>query len=125
MRGRAQHSEHPTGCVPAGPAVEHRHRVGETAVVLAQRAVRVDRLELGDDVQLATGIALKRDVGGGFEASTEAAPGPADPLGDGADLAVRLGEDRDDPVGLAELDATQHHALIPVETHGLSLMTGS
>ena len=47
--------------------LEHRDRVGEAAVVLAERAVGVDGLDLGDDVELAAPVALQRDVARGLE----------------------------------------------------------
>ena len=95
--------------------LEHRHRVGEAAVVLAQRPVGVDGLDLGDDVELAAPVALQRDVAHRLEPGAEAAPGLADALGHGPDLAVALGQDGDDPVGLTELDRAQDHALVPVQ----------
>ena len=103
--------------------LEHRDRVGQAAVVLAQRPVGVDRLDLGDDVELAAPVALQRDVAGRLEPGPEAAPRLADALGHGPDLAVALGEDRDDPVGLTELDRAQDHPLVPVQAHAASLLT--
>jgi hypothetical protein len=50
-------------------------------------------------------------------------PGPepagraADALRDGAHPAVLTGEQRHDPVGLAQLLSAQYHALVPVEAH--------
>ncbi len=49
----------------------------------------------------------------------EAAAGAADPLGDGADLAVVLGQQRDDPVGLAELVGAQDDGVVPVGARGV------
>ena len=87
--------------------LEHRDRVGEAAVVLAQRAVGVDRLHLGDDVEVAAApVALERHVAGGLEPGAEPAARLAHPLGHRPHLARALGEDGDDPVGLAELDAS-------------------
>ena len=40
---------------------EHRDRVGEQRVLLAQHAVRLERLGLGHDVELAALVALERD----------------------------------------------------------------
>ena len=76
--------------------------------MLAQAAVGVDGLDLGDDVELAAApVALERDVGRGLEPRAEPAPRLADALGDGPDLAVPLGQDGDDAVGLPQLDAAQ------------------
>ena len=105
--------------------LEHRDRVGEAAVVLAQRAVGVDGLDLGDDVELAAPVALEGDVGRRLEPGAEPAPGLADPLGDGPDLPVPLGQDGDDPVGLAQLDRAQHDPLVPVQVHYISVVRRS
>ena len=95
--------------------LEHRDRVRERPVVLAKRAERVDRLDLGDDVELAAPVALEGDVARRLEPGPEAARRLADPLGDRPHLAVALGEDRDDSVGLTQLDRAQNHALIAVQ----------
>ena len=60
--------------------LEHRDRVGEAAVVLAERPVGVDGLGLGDDVELAAPVALERDVGHRLEPGAEPAPGLRTPL---------------------------------------------
>ena len=83
--------------------------------MLAERAVGVDGLDLRDDVELAAPVALEGDVGRGLEPGAELGRGLADPLGDGPDLAVALGHERHDPVGLAELDRAEHHTLIPIQ----------
>ena len=54
--------------------LEHRDRVGEAAVVLAQRTVGVDGLDLGDDVELTTPVALQRDVAGGLQPAPNRLP---------------------------------------------------
>ena len=102
--------------------LEHRDRVGEAAVVLAQRAVGVDGLDLGDDVELAAPVALQRDVARGLEPRPEPAPRLAHALGHRPDLAVPLGEDGDDPVGLPQLDRAQHDPLVPVQVHYTSVI---
>ena len=103
--------------------LEHRDRVRERPVVLAKRAKRVDRLDLGDDVELAASVALEGDVARRLEPGPEPARRLADPLGDRPHLAVALGEDRDDSVGLPQLDRAQNNALIAVQGHGRSLVT--
>ena len=105
--------------------LEHRHRVGEAAVVLAQRPVGVDGLGLGDDVELATPVALHRDVRHRLEPRPEPAPGLAHALGHGADLPVPLRHDGDDPVGLPQLDRAQHDPLVPVQVHYISVVLPS
>ena len=97
--------------------LQHRDRVGEAPVVLAQRPVGVDRLHLGDDVELATPVALHRHVAGGLQPSAEAAPRLAHALRHRPHLAVTLGEEADDPVGLPQLDRAQHDPLVPVQVH--------
>ena len=95
---------------------EHRDGVGQERVLLAQCPVRVERLGLGHDVELAALVALEGNAAHRLEPGTELARGLADPLGDRADLAVALGEDRDDPVGLTELDRTKHNPLVAIKT---------
>ncbi len=95
--------------------LEHRHRMGERSVVLPEGTVRVDRLDLGDHVELTPAVALERHVARRLQPGTEPAAGLAHPLGDGPDPAVRTGEEGDDPVGLPELDGAEDHTLIPVE----------
>ncbi len=103
--------------------LEHRHRVRKTAVVLAERTVGVDGLGLGDHVELAALVALQREMRGGLEAPTESTARPPDALRDGPHLAAALGEDRDDAIGLTELDGTKHDSLIPVQRHIRSVVT--
>ena len=99
--------------------LEHRRRTGDAVEVVADRTEVVDRLGLGDDVELATLVQLHRDVARGFEAGAELALGLANALGNRADLAVALGEQHDDAIGLTELVGAQHHAGIAVEVaHG-------
>ena len=94
---------------------EHRDRVREQRVLLAQHPVGFEGLGLGHDVEIAALVALQRDPGGRLEAGPELARRLADPLGDGPDLAVALREDRDDPVGLTELDRPEHHSLVAIQ----------
>ena len=90
--------------------------------MLPQRAVGVDGLHLGDDVELTTPVALQRDVAGRLEPTAEPAPRLADALGHRPHLAVTLGEEGDDPVGLPQLDRAQHDPLVPVQArHRCSL----
>ena len=92
-----EHPVHRRGGLPLlGDLVdrlEHRHRMGEARVALPQRPVRVDRLDLGDHVELAAPVALQRDVAGRLEPGAEAAAALAHPLGHRPDLAVALGQE--------------------------------
>ena len=90
--------------------------------MLAQRPVGVDGLHLGDDVELAAPVALQRDVAGGLQPSAEAAPRLAHALRHRPHLAVTLGEEADDPVGLPQLDRAQHDPLVPVQVHYTSVI---
>src|SRR5947209_2335309 len=54
---------------------------------------------------------------GGLQAAAEAALGLAHALGDGPHLAVGLGDERNDAIGLSQPDRPQHHTLIAVQAH--------
>ena len=82
---------------------------------LADRAEVVDRLGLGDDVELAALVEQQRDVAHRLEAAAEPALGLAHALGHGPHLAVAGGEQHDDAVGLAQLVGAQHDARVAVE----------
>ena len=66
----------------------------------------MSRVRPGDELQIRHHKRL--------QPGAEAAAGAADALGDGTDLAVVLGQERDDPVRLAQLVGAQHHGVIPV-----------
>ena len=68
-------------------------------------------------------VELQVDVAERLQPGAEPGLGPAHALGDRADPAVAPGQQRDDPVGLAELLHPEHDRLVPVqgqETHSLS-----
>ena len=74
--------------------------------------------------ELAAAVVEEQlDVRQRLEPGPEPARRLADPLGDRPHLAIALGEDRDDSVGLAQLDRAQNNALIAVQGHGRSLVT--
>src|SRR5262249_15614185 len=77
---------------------EHRHRVGEQHVLLAQRAIRLDGLGLRHNVEFTPAVTLERDPSRRLEARPEPAGRLADALRDGPYLAVSLSEDRDDAI---------------------------
>ena len=94
--------------------LEHRDRVGEHPY--SSRSARfASRVSAWVTTSSSRPVAQQRDLAGRLEPGAEAARGLADALGDGADLAVALGEEGDDPVGLAELDGAQHHPLVAVQ----------
>src|SRR5439155_25417726 len=77
-----------------------------------------DDLGLGHRVERAPPpVDHQRDVRERLQAPTELALGAPDALRDRPDLAGSLGEDRDDPIGLTELDPRQDDALFLVERH--------
>ena len=63
------------------------------------------------------GVQLHVDVAAGFEPGTVARGGAPHPLADRPDPAVPAGEQRDDPVRLAQLMDAQHHGFVTVERH--------
>ena len=82
------------------------------------RAERLDRLGLGDDVEIApTLVELEVHVAGGLEPRAEPRLRLAHALGDGPHLAAATGHQHDDAVGLAELVGAEHHAGVAVERH--------
>src|SRR5699024_3926488 len=61
------------------------------------------------------GVQLHVHEGERLEPGPEAAAGAAHPLGDGADLAVTAGEQRDDAIGLAQGVGAQDDRVVAVE----------
>ena len=78
---------------------------------------RVDRYDLGDDVKVAAGVQLRVDVRERLQPRTEFAAGAANTLGHRTNQTVVAGQQRDDPVGFAELVLAQHHRPIPIQPH--------
>src|SRR5205823_14320085 len=79
---------------------------------------RRDDLGLGDRVERAPALVEQQgDVGERLQPRPELRAGPADALGDRADLARSLREDADDLVGFPQLDRTKNDALFLVERH--------
>ena len=74
-------------------------------------------LGLGHGVEVAALVALDVDDHERLESRTEPGLGAPHALGDGADLATLLGEEGDDPVGLAQRMGAQHDGLVTVEGH--------
>src|SRR5207237_9622447 len=83
--------------------------------VVAQADERVDRLDLGDDVEVAAVGEHELATGQQVEVAAEAAAGPPHALGDDADLAVVERVEGQDLVGLAEVAALQDDGLGPVD----------
>ena len=105
--------------------LEHGDGLGEGAVALPQLAVGIDRLHLGDDVEVAALVELEVQMGGRLQPGPEPALGLADPLGHGPDLAPTLGQERDDAISLSELDAPEDDPPLAIQTrHYPSVTTG-
>jgi hypothetical protein len=90
------------------------------AVVRGDRqTVRADRLDLGDRVQRAPLVELDIDQHERLQPGPEPGHGLAHPLGHRPDLAALAGEQRDDPVGLAQLLGSQDDGLVAIDDrHG-------
>jgi len=92
--------------------LEHRRPRGVPAVVRRdRRAVRADRLDLGDDVERAALVELDVDEHERLDPGAEPGRRLPDALRDGPDQPAPPGQERDDPVGLAELLAAQDDGL--------------
>jgi len=117
-----------------GPAQEHVERLGR--VTLLQRAVqqlsavpgrrrdleaiveaqpRMEHRDLRHRVEGAPARELEAQLGEGLERPADAARGPPDPLRDGLDLAQAGGQEREDPVGLAVVEAREDDGVRHVE----------
>jgi hypothetical protein len=94
---------------------EHRDCVRQQPVLLPQHPVRLERLRLGDDVELTAAIALERDPAHRLEPAAEPARRLAHTLGDRAHLAVPLGQDRDDPIRFAQLDRAEDDPFVAIQ----------
>ena len=82
-------------------------------------AERVDHLDLVDDVEVAAPLPEQQvDVGERLEPAAELRRGLAHALGHRAHLAVALGQEHDDAVGLAQAVGAQDDALVAEEAHG-------
>ena len=91
---------------------------GIRAEVLADEPERVEHLDLVHDVEVAPPLPQQEvDVGERLEPGAELRGGAADALGDGAHLAVALGEEDDDAVGLAQAVGAQDDAPVAEEAH--------
>ena len=78
----------------------------------------MDDLHLVHDVEVAPPLPQQEvDVGQRLQAAAELRGGLADALGDGAHLAVALGQEDDDLVGLAQAVGAQDDALVAEEAH--------
>ena len=98
--------------------LEHGLAGGQQVEVLPQRPKAREDLGLGHRVQRAPPpVQHQRDVRERLQSRPELALRAPDALRDCPDLAGSLGEDRDDPVGLTELDPRQDDALFLVERH--------
>ena len=86
--------------------------------VLADGAEASMHLDLVDDVEVAPALPQQEvDVAQRLEPGAELRRGLAHALGHRPHLAVVLGQEDDDPVGLAQAVGAQHHALVAEQAH--------
>ena len=98
--------------------LDDRRGAGVTRIVGDQhRTERIERLGLGDDVQVAAGIELQVDVAERLQPAAEPTLGPPHALGHRPDPALAPGQQGDDPIGLAEFRHPQHHGGVAVNGH--------
>ena len=84
--------------------LQQRLRLGQPVEVLPHRPEDLDRLGLGDDVELAALVEQQRHVHHRLQPRPEPGLGLAHALGHRPHLAPALGQQGDDAVGLAQLD---------------------
>ena len=98
--------------------LEHRLGSGEAVGVAPQRGEAVERLDLGDRVEVAPApVELHRNVAERLEPSPELRLRAPHPLRHPPHLAVVVGVEADDAIGFAQLPRTQHHGAVAVERH--------
>ena len=113
-----------------GPAQQRVERLGSVALLertigqlgevpgggrrferIAQVQPGVTDAHLGDDVEGPPASQGDRQLGERLQAAAEARGRPADPLGDRLELAAGRGDQRQDPVRLAEIEAREDDRL--------------
>ena len=98
--------------------LEQGEGAGHAVEVLAHRAEVVDHLRLVHHVEVAAPLPEQQGhVAERLEAGPELAPRAPHPLGHRPHLAVVLGEQDDDPVGLAQAVGAQHHPPVAKQAH--------
>ena len=98
--------------------LEEGHAAGQALEVLSHGTEGAEHLDLVHDVEVAAPLPEQEvDVGQGLEPGAELRRGLAHTLGHGAHLAVALGEEDDDAVGLAQAVGAQDDALVAEEAH--------
>ena len=98
--------------------LQHRRSRGVGRVVRTEIArERVERLDLGDDVEAASLGQLQIDVHERFEPPAEPRRRLAHALGDRPHQAPLSGEQGDDAVGLTKFVRAQDNARVAVEAH--------
>ena len=98
--------------------LEQGHAAGQALEVFSDRTEGTEHLDLVNDVEVAPALPEQEvDVGERLEAGAELRGGLAHALGHGAHLAVALGQEDDDAVGLAQSVGAQDDALVAKEAH--------
>ncbi len=112
-------------CQPFG-GLENRAPRGVAAVICDDVSTeRLDRVYLGDDVEVAPRIEQNVDVRKRLQPRAELGFGTANPLRDGPHDPVLPGQERDNTVGLAQLVLAQDDCVVTVWPHGLQCPTGT
>ena len=108
---------------PVG-GLQHRRPRGIPGVVAGDpQSEGTDGLDLGDDVERTPLVKLDVDEHERLDPRPQPGLGLAHPLGDRPHLAAFPGEQRDDPIGLAQLLGPQDDGLVAVEAHRDSGLT--
>ena len=85
---------------------------------VAQREPRVSDVDLGDDVEGPATGERDAQLGERLQRAADARRRPADPLGDGLELAVVRRDQRQHAVGLAQVEPRKHDRVGDVSTRG-------
>ena len=98
--------------------LDHGHGVGQTVQVLAEGRVVLDRLGLGDDVELAALVEQQADPVAAAPAGRRSGSWSCAPLWPPPAPCRGRGQQHHDAVRLAQLVGPQHDAFVPVQAHG-------
>ena len=104
---------------PLAESVRQLHQVPgrrRRVQIVAQAEVRILQGSLGDDIEGAPHGQHQVNIAERLQGTADPGAGPANPLGNHAQLAETGGQHRQHPVGLPEIHAAQHDRLGLVET---------
>ena len=100
---------------PLGQLRDQRRPGGSLEVGLDPRLLLPQHL--GDDVEVAAVRELDVDLAVDLQCRGELGARLADTPGDGADLAVLLGQEGVDPIRLAVVELAEHDRLLAIRSH--------